>query len=222
MKKYILAPSLLAADFAHLAQEIQKIENIGINYLHLDIMDGTFVPSYSFGFPVLESIRKISNSFFDVHLMIENPYRYLKDFVKAGANGITVHVEACKHLERTIQQIHALGVKVGVALNPATPLSVLDWVLHEVDMVLLMTVNPGFGGQKFIPCMLEKITELHNRIIKNNLNIDIQVDVGISEKNIEQVTKAGANIFVAGSAIFGQNVEKNTTTFLQKISTFEK
>ena len=222
MKKYILAPSLLAADFAHLAQEIQKVENIGINYLHLDIMDSTFVPSYSFGFPVLESIRKISNSFFDVHLMIENPDRYLKDFVKAGANGITVHAEVCKHLDCTIQQIHALGVKAGVALNPATPLSVLDWVLHEVDMVLLMTVNPGFGGQKFIPCMLEKITELHNRIIKNNLNIDIQVDGGISEKNIEQVTKAGANIFVAGSAIFGRDAEKNTNIFLQKISTFEK
>ena len=154
--------------------------------------------------------------------MIENPDRYLKDFVKAGANGITVHAEVCKHLDRTIQQIHALGVKAGVALNPATPLSLLDWVLHEVDMVLLMTVNPGFGGQKFIPCMLEKITELHNRIIKNNLNIDIQVDGGISEKNIEQVTKAGANIFVAGSAIFGRDTEENTNIFLQKISTFEK
>lgn len=222
MREYRLAPSLLAADFAHLAQEIRKVENVGVNYLHLDIMDGIFVPSYSFGFPVLESIRKVSNSFFDVHLMIENPDRYLNDFVKAGANGITVHVEACKHLERTIQQIHALGVKAGVALNPATPLSVLDWVLHEVDMVLIMTVNPGFGGQKFIPCMLEKIAELHNRIIKENLNIDIQVDGGISEKNIEQVVKVGANIFVAGSAIFGQDVEKNTSIFLQKINFPEK
>ena len=222
MKKYKLAPSLLSADFAHLAQEIQKVENAGVNYLHLDIMDGVFVPSYSFGFPVLKSIRNISDSFFDVHLMIENPDYYLKEFVKAGADGITVHAESCKHLDRTIQQIHKLGAKVSVALNPATPLSALDWILHEVDMVLIMTVNPGFGGQKFIPCMLEKITELHNRIMKKNLDVDIQVDGGISENNIEQVIKAGVNIFVAGSAIFGQNTEQKINEFLQKISAFEK
>ncbi len=129
-------------------------------------MDGLFVPSYSFGFPVLESIRKVSTCFFDVHLMIENPDYYLKNFVKAGADSITVHIEACKHLECTIQQIHSLDVKAGVALNPATPLSALDWVLHEVDTVLIMTVNPGFGGQKFVTNMLEKIMELHNRIMK--------------------------------------------------------
>lgn len=218
MEKYKLAPSLLAANFSNLERDITDVEKAGVNCLHLDIMDGVFVPSYSFGFPIIESIRKISNSFFDVHLMIENPERYLKEFVKAGANSITIHAETCKHLERTIQQIHSLGVKAGVALNPSTPLSVLDWVLHEVDMVLLMTVNPGFGGQKFIPCMLNKITALHNTIILKNYNVDIQVDGGISMENAEQVIKAGANVLVAGSAIFGQNTEQKAKAFLQKIN----
>lgn len=221
MKKYQLAPSLLAADFSNLAQEIEKIEKAGINYLHLDIMDGVFVPSYSFGFPVLKSIRKISSCFFDVHLMIENPDYYLKDFVEAGADSITVHAEACKHLDRTIQQIHSLGVKAGVALNPATPLSALDWVLPNIDMVLIMTVNPGFGGQKLIPAMLEKITKLQNYIMKKNLKIDIEVDGGISEQNIEQVIKAGGNIFVAGSAVFGQNMEQKVNILLQKMNILE-
>ncbi len=222
MKKYILAPSLLAADFSNLAQEIKTIEKAGVNYLHLDVMDGVFVPSYSFGFPVIESIRKISQSFLDVHLMIENPDNYLKDFVKVGANGITVHVEACKHLDRTIEQIHSLGVKAGVALNPATPLSALDWILPKIDMVLIMAVNPGFGGQKLIPSMLEKVAELHNIIIKKDLKIDIQVDGGISEKNVQQVMKSGANIFVAGSAVFGQNMEQKVNILLQKMNEFEK
>ncbi len=215
MKKYSLAPSLLAADFSNLAIEITAIEKAGVTCLHLDIMDGIFVPSYSFGFPVIKSIRKISKSFFDVHLMIENPDNYLEKFVEAGADGITVHVEACKHLDRTIQKIKSLGVKVGVALNPATPLSILDWVLCEVDMVLIMTVNPGFGGQKFIPGMLDKIKKLQEII--GERNIDIQVDGGISEKNVQEVMKAGANVFVAGSAIFGQNTEQKARAFLQKI-----
>ncbi len=215
MKKYSLAPSLLAADFTNLAADIAAVEKAGINCLHLDIMDGIFVPSYSFGFPVIKSIRKISKSFFDVHLMIENPDNYLEEFVKAGADGITVHAETCKHLDRTIQKIKSFGIKAGVALNPATPLSVLDWVLYEVDMVLIMTVNPGFGGQKFISCMLDKIAALHEMI--GEKNIDIQVDGGISKKNVEKVMKAGANIFVAGSAIFGQNTEQKAIEFLRKI-----
>lgn len=220
--KYTLAPSLLAADFTNLASEITAIEKAGINCLHLDIMDGIFVPSYSFGFPVIKGIREISHCFFDVHLMIENPERYLKQFAEAGANGITVHAEACKHLDRTIQQIKSLGLKAGVALNPATPLSALDWVLYEVDMVLIMTVNPGFGGQKMIPHMLDKIELLRNTIIEKEYHAEIQVDGGISEKNVEQVIKAGANIFVAGSAVFGQNTEQKAKEFLQKINDIER
>ncbi len=220
MKKYCLAPSLLAADFTNLAEEIVAVEKAGINCLHLDIMDGIFVPSYSFGFPVVKSIRKISKSFFDVHLMIENPDRYFKEFKEAGADGITVHAEACKHLDRTIQQIKSLGLKTGVALNPATPLSVLDWVISEIDMVLIMTVNPGFGGQKFISHMLEKIAALHEMI--GERNIDIQVDGGISAENADEVIKAGANVLVAGSAVFGQNTEQKAKAFLQTINNIER
>ncbi|MBO8435317.1 MAG: ribulose-phosphate 3-epimerase [Tyzzerella sp.] len=217
MRKYILSPSLLAADFNNLEKDIRSIEKAGVTYLHLDIMDGMFVPSYSFGFPVLNSIRQITDCFFDVHLMIENPDRYLKDFVELGADSITVHAEACKHLDRTVQSIRELGAKVGVALNPATPLSALDWVLDKIDMVLIMTVNPGFGGQKFIPSMLDKISELKSIIDEKGYDVDIQVDGGISSQNVEVVMNAGANVFVAGSAIFGENTEEKAREFMDKI-----
>ena len=217
MRKYILSPSLLAADFNNLEKDIRSIEKAGVTYLHLDIMDGMFVPSYSFGFPVLNSIRQITDCFFDVHLMIENPDRYLKDFVELGADSITVHAEACKHLDRTVQSIRELGAKVGVALNPATPLSALDWVLDKIDMVLIMTVNPGFGGQKFIPSMLDKISELKSIIDEKGYDVDIQVDGGISSQNVEVVMNAGANVFVAGSAIFGENTEEKAKEFMDKI-----
>ena len=197
-KKIIVAPSLLAADFSKLREEIQEVESHGAEYLHLDVMDGNFVPNISFGAPVISSIRKHSNLVFDVHLMVENPDRFIKDMVDAGADVITIHAEATKHLNRTIQLIKSYGKKVGVALNPSTPLDVIKYDLKDIDMVLIMTVNPGFGGQAFIEGMLQKIKDLRSI----DSNIDIQVDGGINDKTSKLVKEAGANILVAGSYLF--------------------
>ena len=197
-KKIIVAPSLLAADFSKLREEIQEVESYGAEYLHLDVMDGNFVPNISFGAPVISSIRKHSNLVFDVHLMVENPDRFIKDMVDAGADVITIHTEATKHLNRTIQLIKSYGKKVGVALNPSTPLDVIKYDLKDIDMVLIMTVNPGFGGQAFIEEMLQKIRDLRSI----DPNIDIQVDGGINNKTSKLVKEAGANILVAGSYLF--------------------
>ena len=197
-KKIIVAPSLLAADFSKLREEIQEVESYGVEYLHLDVMDGNFVPNISFGAPVISSIRKHSNLVFDVHLMVENPDRFIKDMVDAGADVITIHAEATKHLNRTIQLIKSYGKKVGVALNPSTPLDVIKYDLKDIDMVLIMTVNPGFGGQAFIEGMLQKIRDLRSI----DSNIDIQVDGGINNKTSKLVKEAGANILVAGSYLF--------------------
>ena len=197
-KKIIGAPSLLAADFSKLREEIQEVESYGAEYLHLDVMDGNFVPNISFGAPVISSIRKHSNLVFDVHLMVENPDRFIKDMVDAGADVITIHAEATKHLNRTIQLIKSYGKKVGVALNPSTPLDVIKYDLKDIDMVLIMTVNPGFGGQAFIEGMLQKIRDLRSI----DPNIDIQVDGGINNKTSKLVKEAGANILVAGSYLF--------------------
>lgn len=211
-----LAPSILSADFSRLGEELALVEKNDVSMLHIDVMDGMFVPSISLGFPVIESIRKDSRMIFDVHLMIKEPERYLERFAAAGADIITVHAEACLHLHRTIQQIRQLGKKCGVALNPATPLSALDYVLEDLDMVLLMTVNPGFGGQSFIPAMYEKIHGLRELITKKNLNIDIEVDGGIKTANVGRVIEAGANVLVAGSAVFEGDIEGNIREF-QKI-----
>ena len=204
-----LAPSILSADFSQLAESVKAVENAGCEYLHIDVMDGHFVPNITFGAVVFEKLRKKSNMTFDCHLMIEQPDLYLEDFVKAGADIITVHQEACVHLNRTIHHIKELGCKAGVAINPATSPQALEYVLQDVDMVLIMSVNPGFGGQKFIPQSLDKIKKLKQMIDAKNYNVDIQVDGGVSVDNIHDIVTAGANIVVAGSAIFGKdNIQK--------------
>ncbi|WP_042271769.1 ribulose-phosphate 3-epimerase [[Clostridium] dakarense] len=205
-----LAPSILSADFARLLEDVKKVENAGCEYLHIDVMDGHFVPNITLGPGIVKSLRKDVNMVFDAHLMIENPDLYIKDFVDAGCDLIVVHQEACTHLHRTIQNIKSYGIKAGVALNPATPIESIKHVLSEVDMVLIMTVNPGFGGQSFIEGMVPKIEELKELIDSKGLSVDIQVDGGIKPSNVDKVVKAGANIIVAGSAIF--NSEDIPTT----------
>ena len=198
-----IAPSILSADFARLAQEIEKVEGAGADLIHLDIMDGHFVPNMTIGLPVVTSIRKITRLPLDAHLMIDNPGQYLDDFIEAGINWLSVHVEADVHLERTLQHLRQHGVRSGVALNPATPLSSLEEILPSADFVLVMTVNPGFGGQKFIPSMLKKISRLRDIIVSNNYRTRIEVDGGIGTDNLSDILAAGAEIIVAGSAIFG-------------------
>ena len=214
-----LAPSILSADFARLLEDVKKVESAGCEYLHIDVMDGHFVPNITLGPGLVKSLRKDVNMVFDAHLMIENPDNYIKDFVDAGCDLIVVHQEACKHLHRTIQNIKSYNVKAGVALNPATPIETIKHVIEDVDMVLIMTVNPGFGGQSFIEGMIPKIEELKKLIDDRNLNIDIQVDGGIKPTNVDKVVKAGANIIVAGSAIFNSDdIEKTVNLFRENAS----
>lgn len=215
MRKNILAPSILAADFCELAHQIQMTEKHGAEYLHFDVMDGMFVPSISFGAPVLQSIKKATNQVLDVHLMVVEPIRYIADYAKAGADMITIHLEACEDVMATIKAIKELGVKCGVSIKPKTEVSEVLPYLDFVDMVLVMCVEPGFGGQSFIPESLDKISALKREIDARQLEVDIQVDGGIYTNNVETVLEAGANIIVAGSAVFGGNVEENTKTFME-------
>ena len=205
MQEVMIAPSILSADFGRLGAEIKAVEAAGADVIHVDVMDGHFVPNITIGPPVVAAVRKSTGLPLDVHLMIANPDQYLDRFAAAGADWITVHVETCPHLHRTIGRIKELGKKAGAVLNPATSLATLDWILADLDLVMLMSVNPGFGGQSFIPSAIDKIRRLHRLIRERNLEVGIEVDGGISPSTIAAVAQAGANIFVAGSAIYGED-----------------
>ena len=212
---YKLSPSILAADITCLGQEVKTAQSAGADYIHIDVMDGVFVPNLSFGTTIVRGLRECTDLFFDVHLMIEEPIRYIAEFAKAGADIITVHAEACKHLDRTIEVIKEQGLLAGVALNPATPVEMVRHVLPKVDMVLIMTVNPGLGGQRLIPYTIDKVREVKKLIEEQELKVDIEVDGGINLSNVEEVMDAGANIIVAGSAIFNGNIQENVAKFLE-------
>jgi len=217
-----LAPSILAANFNILGEQIKTVEKAGAEYLHIDVMDGNFVPNISFGIPVISSIRKTSNLIFDVHLMVNEPVRLIEEFGKAGADIITVHAEACTHLHNTIYKIKEMGLKAGVSLNPATSLKELDYIINDIDMVLIMSVNPGFGGQSFIPNSLNKIRDLKEKADKAGADIDIEVDGGISPDNVIDVLEAGANVIVSGTSIFEGDIVANINRFKEVFRSFEK
>ena len=212
---YILAPSILAADFGNLREEVKTVSEAGAQYIHIDVMDGMFVPSISLGMPVIKSIRSCTDKVFDVHMMVEEPGRYAADLKECGADLLCVHQEACRHLDRTINQIKELGMKVGVALNPATPVESLLHVLDQVDMVLLMSVNPGFGGQKYISYITDKIRKLRAMCNERGLQTDIEIDGGVGLGNVRELMAAGANVFVAGSAVYKNDAAANVKAFLK-------
>jgi ribulose-phosphate 3-epimerase len=203
MKKKLIAPSILSADFSRLGEEIRAVERAGADWIHVDVMDGHFVPNITLGPLVVEAAKRVTSLPLDVHLMIEEPDRCVEDFIRAGSDYLTVHVEACRHLQRTVDFIRRKGCRPGVSLNPATPLSTLDYVLPDVDLVLLMSVNPGFGGQGFIPQVLDKIRELRRILDQAGREIFLEVDGGVKIDNIGEIARAGVDVFVAGSAVFG-------------------
>ena len=218
---YVLSPSILAADFKVLGQEMKKTEENGAAYIHFDVMDGMFVPSISFGMPVLASIHDATEQFMDAHLMVQEPIRYLEAFQKAGADYVTVHLEACEDVKTTLDKIHACGMKAGLAVNPETDVKELVPYLEDVEMILIMSVHPGFGGQKFIPESLDKIREVRAMLNEKNLETDIQVDGGIYVENVREVLDAGANVIVAGSAVFRGDAGENTAKFMEILKSYE-
>lgn len=213
----ILSPSILSADFCRLGEQIREVEQAGAQYLHIDVMDGLFVPSISYGMPVIASIRKGTALFFDVHLMIERPERYIKEFAESGADLINFHLEATQDAEGTIEKIRSFGKKVGITIKPGTPAEAVEPYLEKVDMVLVMTVEPGFGGQKLIPECLQKVTEIRRMVTEKGLTTDIEVDGGIDITNVHLALEAGANVVVAGSAVFKNDVAENVKHFLEKM-----
>ena len=220
MGKIKLAPSILSADFSKLGEEIITADRAGADYIHIDVMDGCFVPNITYGAPVMKCVRGCTNKIFDVHMMVQNPDTLIPDFVKAGADIIVVHAEACIHLHRTLQLIHSFGIKAGVALNPATPLSVLDYVLDDVDMITIMSVNPGFGGQSYIPAVTGKIRELRSILNERGLDTDIEVDGGVDTKNLAMLIEAGATVLVSGSKIFSGDITENIHQFKKIMSAY--
>ena len=221
MMNYVLSPSILAADFKVLGQEMKKTEENGAAYIHFDVMDGMFVPSISFGMPVLASIHDATEQFMDAHLMVQEPIRYVEAFQKAGADCVTVHLEACEDVKTTLDKIHACGMKAGLAVNPETDVKELVPYLEDVEMILIMSVHPGFGGQKFIPESLDKIREVRAMLNEKNLETDIQVDGGIYVENVREVLDAGANVIVAGSAVFRGDAGENTAKFIEILKSYE-
>lgn len=215
-----LAPSVLSADFSKLGEEVRLVSEAGAEYIHLDVMDGMFVPNITFGAPVIKKIRPYSDKVFDVHLMIEDPGRYIRDFADAGADVISIHAEACTHLDRNLNQIHDLGLKAGVVLNPATPLSAIEWILDLADIVMLMTVNPGFGNQKFIPYSVNKVKELKKMIAERGCDTLIELDGGVTLDNCAMLMEAGADILVAGSAVFKNDAAANVRAFHEIMKQF--
>jgi ribulose-phosphate 3-epimerase len=216
IRNWKIAPSILSADFTKLGEEIKAVEKAGADYIHIDVMDGHFVPNITVGAMIVEAARRITRLPLDTHLMIENPELYIDNFVKAGSDLIVIHVEAVNHLHRLLAVIRDAGAKAGVSLNPATPLSSIEHVLNNLDMVVLMTVNPGFGGQSFIPEVIPKIEELRKMVDQRDIKVDIEVDGGINVKNIGIVAQAGANVFVAGNAVFGSSDYAETISMMRK------
>ncbi|MCF2681903.1 ribulose-phosphate 3-epimerase [Faecalicatena contorta] len=219
--KYVLSPSILSADFKILGEEMRKTEKNGAGYIHFDVMDGLFVPSISFGIPVLASIHSATEQVMDVHLMIQEPFRYIEEFQKAGADIVTIHLEACEDVKATLDKIHACGMKAGLSICPETEAEALEPYLADVDMILVMSVHPGFGGQKFIPESLDKIRKVRDMVEKREVFADIQVDGGVHLGNVREVLDAGANVIVAGSAVFKGDAGQNTKEFMEILKDYE-